>query len=61
MQVTESFAMFPGASVSGFYIAHPESKYFVVGKIGGDQLEDMVARRGVTKDDAERWLAPNLP
>jgi 5-methyltetrahydrofolate--homocysteine methyltransferase len=61
MQVTESFAMFPGASVSGFYIAHPESKYFVVGKIGGDQLEDMVARRGVTRDDAERWLAPNLP
>jgi 5-methyltetrahydrofolate--homocysteine methyltransferase len=60
MQVTESFAMFPGASVSGFYLAHPESKYFVVGKIGEDQLNDMVARRGVTKEDAERWLAPNL-
>jgi 5-methyltetrahydrofolate--homocysteine methyltransferase len=60
MQLTESFAMFPGASVSGFYFAHPESKYFVVGKIGQDQLEDMVARRGISKEDAERWLAPNL-
>jgi 5-methyltetrahydrofolate--homocysteine methyltransferase len=60
MQVTESFAMFPGAAVSGFYFAHPQSKYFVVGKIGEDQLEDMVARRGVKKEDAERWLAPNL-
>jgi 5-methyltetrahydrofolate--homocysteine methyltransferase len=60
MQVTESFAMFPGASVSGFYLAHPESKYFNVGKIGEDQLNDMVARRGISKEDAERWLAPNL-
>jgi 5-methyltetrahydrofolate--homocysteine methyltransferase len=60
MQVTESFAMFPGASVSGFYFAHPESKYFNVGKIGEDQLNDMVARRGISKEDAERWLAPNL-
>jgi 5-methyltetrahydrofolate--homocysteine methyltransferase len=60
MQVTESFAMFPGASVSGFYFAHPESKYFVVGKIGEDQLNDMVARRGVSKEEMERWLAPNL-
>jgi 5-methyltetrahydrofolate--homocysteine methyltransferase len=60
MQITESFAMFPGASVSGFYFAHPESKYFVVGKIGEDQVNDMAARRGVSKEDAERWLAPNL-
>jgi 5-methyltetrahydrofolate--homocysteine methyltransferase len=60
MQVTESYAMFPGASVSGFYFAHPESKYFVVGKIGEDQLNDMAARRGVGKDELERWLAPNL-
>ncbi|MDQ9169255.1 methionine synthase [Oxalobacteraceae bacterium R-40] len=60
MRVTESFAMFPGASVSGFYFAHPESKYFSVGKIGEDQLADMVARRGVSREDAERWLAPNL-
>ncbi len=60
MQVTESFAMSPGASVSGFYFAHPESKYFVVGKIGEDQLNDMVTRRGVGKDELERWLAPSL-
>jgi 5-methyltetrahydrofolate--homocysteine methyltransferase len=60
MEVTESFAMFPGASVSGFYFAHPESKYFTVGKVGEDQLEDMVKRRGVAKDILERWLAPNL-
>ncbi|MES2535440.1 MAG: methionine synthase [Pseudomonadota bacterium] len=60
MQLTDSFAMFPGAAVSGFYLAHPESKYFSVGKIGDDQVNDMVARRGVPKDDVERWLAPNL-
>ncbi len=60
MQLTESFAMYPGASVSGFYFAHPESKYFSVGKIGDDQLTDMVLRRGAQKDDVERWLAPNL-
>ncbi|WP_211461234.1 methionine synthase [Collimonas silvisoli] len=60
MLVTESFAMFPGAAVSGFYFAHPESKYFVVGKIGDDQVSDMAARRDVSKDDVERWLAPNL-
>jgi 5-methyltetrahydrofolate--homocysteine methyltransferase len=60
MHVTESYAMFPGASVSGFYFAHPDSKYFVVGKIGDDQVSDMAARRGVGKDVLERWLAPNL-
>ena len=60
MELTESFAMFPGAAVSGFYFAHPEAKYFVVGKIGDDQVADMAARRGVSKDDLERWLAPNL-
>jgi 5-methyltetrahydrofolate--homocysteine methyltransferase len=60
MEVTESFAMFPGASVSGFYLAHPDSKYFSVGKIGEDQVEDMVKRRGVEKELVERWLAPNL-
>jgi 5-methyltetrahydrofolate--homocysteine methyltransferase len=60
MHVTESFAMFPGAAVSGFYFAHPQSKYFSVGKIGQDQLEDMARRRGVSKDVLERWLAPNL-
>jgi 5-methyltetrahydrofolate--homocysteine methyltransferase len=60
MELTESLAMFPAASVSGFYFAHSASKYFNVGKIGEDQLNDMVARRGVTKEDLERWLAPNL-
>jgi len=60
MALTESFAMSPGAAVSGFYFAHPESKYFSVDKIGTDQLEDMAKRRGLTKDYLERWLAPNL-
>ena len=60
MQLTESFAMFPGAAVSGFYLAHPEAKYFSVGKIGDDQVADMALRRGVPKADIERWLAPNL-
>jgi 5-methyltetrahydrofolate--homocysteine methyltransferase len=58
--LTDSYAMYPGAAVSGFYFAHPESKYFVVGKIGEDQLNDMVKRRGVDKAELERWLAPNL-
>jgi 5-methyltetrahydrofolate--homocysteine methyltransferase len=60
MGITESYAMFPGASVSGFYFAHPESRYFVVGKIGADQVADMARRRGVAGKDIERWLAPNL-
>jgi 5-methyltetrahydrofolate--homocysteine methyltransferase len=60
MELTESFAMIPGAAVSGFYFSHPESKYFVVGKIGQDQLDDMAARRGVAKEEMERYLAPNL-
>nr|WP_315248963.1 methionine synthase [uncultured Duganella sp.] len=60
MVLTDSFAMYPGAAVSGFYFAHPESKYFVVGKIGNDQLDDMVKRRGVAREELERWLAPNL-
>ena len=60
MSLTESYAMFPGASVSGFYFAHPESKYFAVGKIGEDQLKDMAARRKVSVEQLQRWLAPNL-
>ncbi len=60
MKVTESMAMFPGASVSGFYFAHPASKYFTVGKIGEDQVKDMVARRGASREEVERWLSPNL-
>ncbi len=60
MELTESLAMFPGAAVSGFYFAHPQAKYFVVGKIGDDQLGDMVKRRGASRQDMESWLAPNL-
>jgi 5-methyltetrahydrofolate--homocysteine methyltransferase len=60
MQLTESYAMYPGAAVSGFYFAHPESKYFVVGKVGEDQLADMAQRRGMDKTELERHLAPNL-
>ncbi len=60
MYITESFAMIPGAAVSGFYFGHPESKYFSVGKIGMDQAADMAVRRSVSQSDVERWLAPNL-
>jgi 5-methyltetrahydrofolate--homocysteine methyltransferase len=60
MSVTESLAMLPASSVSGFYIAHPDSTYFSVGKIGQDQLEDYARRSGVSLDDARRALSPNL-
>ena len=60
MGLTESLAMTPAASVSGFYIAHPDSTYFNVGKIGRDQLEDLAARRGMPVEELARWLAPNL-
>ena len=60
MGLTESLAMTPAASVSGFYIAHPEATYFNVGKIGHDQLADMAKRRGVPEAELERLLAPNL-
>jgi 5-methyltetrahydrofolate--homocysteine methyltransferase len=52
--------MLPAASVCGFYLAHPESRYFAVGKIGDDQLADFAARTGLTIDEARRRLAPNL-
>ncbi len=58
--LTEGFAMLPAAAVSGFYFAHPRSRYFGVGKIGRDQVEDYAARKGVSLQQAERWLAPNL-
>ena len=60
MQLTESLAMSPAASVSGFYIAHPDSRYFSVGRIGTDQLQDQAARRGMAEADLQRLLAPNL-
>jgi 5-methyltetrahydrofolate--homocysteine methyltransferase len=58
--LTESYAMLPAASVSGLYFAHPQAKYFNVGRIGRDQLEDYARRRGVSVEEAEKWLAPNL-
>ncbi|MBE7423222.1 MAG: methionine synthase [Zoogloeaceae bacterium] len=60
MALTESFAMHPAASVSGFYLAHPAARYFAVTKIGRDQLEDYAKRKGMTLAEAERWLAPVL-
>ncbi|MFV8749000.1 methionine synthase [Nannocystaceae bacterium ST9] len=58
--LTESFAMSPAASVSGIYLAHPESRYFTLGKIGRDQVEDYAERKHMRVDELERWLAPNL-
>jgi 5-methyltetrahydrofolate--homocysteine methyltransferase len=58
--LTESFAMLPAAAVSGFYFAHPEAKYFSVGKIGKDQVEDYARRKGMNLRSIERWLSPNL-
>ncbi|MEL6237776.1 MAG: methionine synthase [Pseudomonadota bacterium] len=60
LTLTESFAMYPTAAVSGFYFGHPESQYFGVARIGRDQLEDYASRRGVDMATAERWLRPNL-
>jgi 5-methyltetrahydrofolate--homocysteine methyltransferase len=60
LTLTESFAMWPTAAVSGFYFGHPESEYFGVARIGRDQVEDYAARRGVDIATAERWLRPNL-
>ena len=58
--LTESYAMWPGAAVSGWYFGHPDSKYFAVSKIGEDQLADYAAKKGWSKAEAESWLAPNL-
>ncbi len=60
IRLTESFAMWPGSSVSGLYFAHPESRYFAVGKIGRDQVLDYHQRKGMTVAEVERWLGPNL-
>ena len=60
MGLTESLAMTPAASVSGFYLAHPQSTYFNVGKIGEDQLHDQAQRRGLDEPALQRLLAPNL-
>ena len=60
LTLTESFAMWPTAAVSGMYFGHPEAEYFGVARIGRDQLEDYAQRRGVSIEQAERWLRPNL-
>ncbi len=60
MKITESFAMWPGSSVSGLYFAHPQARYFSLGKIGRDQVEDYAERKSMTLAEVERWLGPNL-
>ena len=60
IHLTESFAMFPASSVSGWYFSHPEAQYFAVGKVGEDQVADYAKRKGMKLAEMERWLAPNL-
>ncbi len=60
MRLTENFAMYPAAAVSGLYFSHPDSQYFVVGRLGRDQVQDYASRRGISQAQAERWLAANL-
>ena len=61
IKLTENYAMHPGSAVSGFYFAHPESRYFGVAEIGRDQVKDYASRKGMTQEEGEKWLAPNLP
>jgi 5-methyltetrahydrofolate--homocysteine methyltransferase len=60
LQLTDSYAMYPTAAVSGFYFAHPDAKYFAVGKVDRDQIRSYAERKGISLAEAERWLAPNL-
>jgi 5-methyltetrahydrofolate--homocysteine methyltransferase len=60
MSLTENYAMSPASSVSGFYLSHPQARYFNVGRIGRDQLEDLARRKSESVDELERWLASNL-
>ena len=60
IEITESYAMWPGSSVSGLYFAHPESRYFSLGKIGKDQVEDYHRRKGMSVEEVERWLGQSL-
>ena len=60
IQLTDSMAMWPGAAVSGWYFSHPDSRYFVVGRLGRDQIENYAERKGWTLAQAEKWLSPNL-
>ena len=60
IELTESYAMYPASSVSGFYLSHPESRYFAVGKIARDQVADYARRKNMSLEEIERWLAPIL-
>jgi 5-methyltetrahydrofolate--homocysteine methyltransferase len=60
IELTNACAMWPASSVSGWYFSHPGSRYFAVGKIGRDQVEDYARRKGIDVSEVERWLAPNL-
>ncbi|HUJ53089.1 MAG TPA: vitamin B12 dependent-methionine synthase activation domain-containing protein, partial [Steroidobacteraceae bacterium] len=60
IRLTDSYAMYPTAAVCGWYIAHPQARYFALGKIDRDQVEDYARRKGMTRAEAERWLSPNL-
>jgi 5-methyltetrahydrofolate--homocysteine methyltransferase len=60
LALTETFAMTPPAAVSGIYLHHPQAKYFAVGRIGRDQVEDYAARKDEPVDDVARWLSPSL-
>jgi 5-methyltetrahydrofolate--homocysteine methyltransferase len=60
LRLTESFAMYPASSVSGFYFSHPESRYFAVGKVGRDQMTDYARRKAMPLAEIERWLGPVL-
>jgi 5-methyltetrahydrofolate--homocysteine methyltransferase len=60
MKITENYAMWPGSSVSGIYFAHPEARYFSLGRIGRDQVEDYAVRKGMSVGEVERWLGQNL-
>jgi 5-methyltetrahydrofolate--homocysteine methyltransferase len=60
VKLTDSFAMYPAASVSGFYFSHPEARYFGTGRIGQDQVESYASRKDMSRAEVERWLAPVL-
>ena len=60
VKLTESMAMWPASSVSGYYFANPESKYFGLGKIKADQVADYAKRRNISTEEATKWLAPNI-
>ena len=60
VKLTESLAMWPAASVSGYYLAHPQARYFGLGKISEDQLKDYAKRKNINLEEARKWLRPNL-